>query len=303
MARLLSVLAGLALVGAAAGYLLTMPRPLTAADLPAHQPDAANGAYQFTAAGCASCHAAPDAKGDDKLKLAGGLRLGSPFGTFVVPNISPHPQDGIGAWTELDFVNAMWKGIGRTGEHLYPSFPYTSYARMPLNDVRDLYHYLKTLPPVAGRAPDHEIGFPFSLRVALGGWKLLYLAPPGFTPPAGASPQVARGAALAQGPGHCAECHTPRDLLGGLDPTRAYAGGPAPDGKGRIPNITPHPDAIGGWSEKDIVFYLEAGMTPDGDFVGGHMAKVVENTGKLTADDRDAIAAYLKHLPAIAPTR
>lgn len=301
MKRALGLLAGLIIVGAIAFLWITRPVPLTLADLGAHQPNVANGAYQFYAAGCASCHAAPDAKGDDKLKLAGGFRLESPFGAFIAPNISPHPTDGIGAWSELDFVNAMWKGIGRAGEHLYPSFPYASYAKMPLADVRDLYAYLKTLPQVAGRAAPHELGFPFNIRLSLGAWKLLYLDAPGFTPPPSASAAVARGAALTQGPGHCAECHTPRDLMGGLDHARAYAGGPSPDGKGKIPNITPHDKAIGAWSDKNIAYYLETGMTPDGDFVGGHMAKVVENTGKLTPEDRLAIAAYLKSLPAIAP--
>jgi mono/diheme cytochrome c family protein len=300
MKRALGLLAGLIVLGAIGFAWLTRPVPLTLADLPAHQPNAENGAYQFYAAGCASCHAAPDAKGDDKLKLTGGLRLESPFGAFVAPNISPHPTDGLGAWSELDFVNAMWKGIGRKGEHLYPSFPYASYARMPLADVRDLFAYLKTLPPVAGRAAAHELGFPFNIRLSLGAWKLLYLAAPGFTPPPSASPAVARGAALTQGPGHCAECHSPRNLAGAIDGARRFAGGPDAEGRGYVPNITPDKSGIGGWSKSDIAELLKTGFTPDYDSVGGSMAPVIRNTAQLTDADRAAMAEYLKSLPAIA---
>jgi mono/diheme cytochrome c family protein len=283
------------LAGGAAFYFLTEPSRLAADVLPARSADLGNGETMFWAGGCASCHATP--KQDDKKRLGGGLRLGSPFGTFVVPNISPDPAHGIGAWSELEFAKAMLRGVGRGGEHLYPAFPYTSYQRMALADVRDLFAYLKTLPPEATPSQPHEVGFPFNIRRGLGLWKLLYLDGKPFAPDPSRSAALNRGAYLVEGPGHCAECHSPRDVVGGIDPERRFAGGRDPEGKGWVPNITPHADGIASYSDKDIAYLLETGTTPEFDSVGSTMALVVEGTAKLKAEDRSAIAAYIKSLP------
>ena len=233
------------------------------------------------------------------MKLGGGLAMVTPFGTFKVPNISSHQTSGLGGWTEIQFVNAMQRGVGRNGEHLYPAFPYTSYQRMRLDDVRDLLAYLKTLPAVDRRSEPHQLGFPFSIRRGLGLWKLVHLDGKPFQSSPARSAQMNRGAYLVEGPGHCAECHSPRDITGGIDPSRRFAGGPDPEGKGFVPNITPHEDGIGKWSDKDIAYLLETGQTPDGDSVGGSMAEVAINTGNLTMQDRNAMAAYLKSLAPI----
>src|SRR3990172_8304089 len=152
---------------ALAFYLLTVPRGLGAAALPNHRPDLENGAYLFVAGGCASCHAAPDIGDAEKTTvLAGGQALASPFGTFYAPNISPDKDHGIGAWSTLDFINAMKCGGPPGGRPLYPSFPYTSYQRMTVEDLMDLKAYLDTLPPVASDAPPHALPFPFNIRRA-----------------------------------------------------------------------------------------------------------------------------------------
>jgi mono/diheme cytochrome c family protein len=227
------------------------------------------------------------------------LALASPFGTFRVPNISSDREHGLGAWTEEEFVNAMLRGVGRRGEHLYPAFPYTSYQRMKLGDVRDLYAYLGTLPAEARPSEPHELPFPLNVRRGLGFWKRLYLDGRPFVPDPARSAEFDRGAYLVEGPGHCAECHSPRDLLGGIVAARRFAGGPDAEGKGWVPNITPHADGLAAWSAKDIAYLLESGSNPGGDSVGSSMADVVVNTGKLTAADRDAMAAYLKSLPPL----
>ena len=298
--RIVIAVVVLALIGAAAFYLLTIPRTLDAASFPNHRPDIANGAYLFIAGGCASCHAAPDA-GDREAStvLAGGLALASPFGTFYAPNISPDPDHGIGTWSALDFVNAMKFGVAPNGTHLYPAFPYVSYQRMKVEDLIDLKAYIDTLPPVASDAPKSALSFPFNIRRGLGLWKLLYVD--GETLDPGNLDDVrARGAYLVRGPGHCGECHTPRNFIGGPIESRAYGGAPALDGKGRVPNITSGPGGIEDWSEGDIVNALETGFTPDFDSLGGTMAEVVRNTARLTPEDRAAIAAYLKSLPPVA---
>jgi mono/diheme cytochrome c family protein len=300
--RILTVIVAAAIVVGAAGFwFVTTPATVPASTLPAYTPRLANGETMFNIGGCSSCHAVPDKDPDkvDRRRLGGGLRLPSPFGTFVVPNISPDPTDGIGNWTEADFVTAMWDGTSPAREHLYPAFPYTSYRHMELNDVRDLFAFLKTLPPVSGKPADHELAFPFNIRRFLGVWKFLFLKGGPFMPDKTRSAQWNRGAYLVNAPGHCAECHSPRNFLGGIIDSERFAGGPAPDGKGWVPNITPAGLQNGEvtWSEKDIASFLADGMNPAGDFAGGGMADAIRNTSLLTADDRAAIAAYIVSLP------
>ena len=291
----------LAIAGAIVFYLLTMPKTVPASELPAHTPDVANGEYIFTAGGCAECHAAPlakckDTKVKDKTRLAGGRCLKTPFGVFNVPNISPDKETGIGNWSTLDFVNAMKRGIGPGGEHLYPAFPYTSYQRMRTDDVRDLFAYLKTLPPVQGRVRDHDVPFPFNVRRLLGGWKLLFFRDTRTEDIDSATPWR-RGEYLVNGPGHCAECHSPRNALGGIVGAQRFAGGPNPEGEGWVPNITQQ--ALNDYSVEDIADLLETGTTPDGNTVGGAMGPVIRNLAQLTPQDRHAMAVYIKSLPPV----
>jgi mono/diheme cytochrome c family protein len=297
--RWLLCLIGVAVFGCAAFYFVTAPKPFPEshwASLGA--PDVRNGEMVFWAGGCTSCHAAPSAAGDAKLVLSGGLALNSPFGTFHVPNISPDETSGIGRWTLADFGNAMKRGVGARGEHLYPAFPYGSYARMSDKDVNDLFAFLKTLPKSANVAPPHQLPFPFNIRLALGGWKFLYFDDQPRVVLANADDKIRRGQYLVEGPGHCGECHTPRDAFGGFVKDKWLAGAPNPEGEGRVPDITPGSNTIGAWSEGDIANYLETGFTPDFDSAGGSMVEVQQNIAHLPASDREAIAAYLKAVPS-----
>ena len=285
--------------GGAAFQALTAPRPLTAADLPAHTPDPAHGRWVFYAAGCDGCHAAKGAKGDQKLRLGGGAPLKTPFGTFHPPNISPHPKDGIGSWSDLDFVNAIMRGVSPEGQHYYPALPYLSYQHMRIEDALDLKAFIDTLPPVSGHAPPHDLPF-WLFRRAVGVWKRLYMDYRPFRPATLASEQVNRGAYIVNALGHCGECHTPRDMLGGPIRDRSLAGGPSPEGAGhKVPNITPSKDGIGDWSMKDIEDALRTGILPNFDTLGEAMTEVQENLAELSHDDRAAIAAYLKSVPPL----
>ncbi|MFC3209084.1 cytochrome c [Aquamicrobium soli] len=282
--------------GAAGGWLLTAPERLDAQTLAQLGPgDAAKGERIFHAAGCSSCHARPKAEGEARLELVGGLELKTPFGTFVAPNISQDPEDGIGAWSAEDLANAMMKGVSPAGEHLYPAFPYASYARMRPSDIGDLYAFLKTLPPVKGKAAANDLRFPFNVRRGIGLWKRLYLgSEPVIALPEDTPELVLAGRYLVEGPGHCGECHTPRNFAGAVDKAQWLAGAPAAEGTGIVPNITSGEGGIADWSAQDIAYYLESGFTPDFDSVGGAMADVQANMAQLTAADREAIAAYLK---------
>jgi mono/diheme cytochrome c family protein len=272
-----------------------MPATVPASALGSRTPNLANGRTMFFAGGCASCHATPGQ--DDKTKLGGGLGLKSPFGTFYVPNISADRNDGIGNWSEAQFVTAMVKGTSPDGRHYYPAFPYTSYQRMTFDDLRDLFAHLKTLPAVQGRTRDHDLPFPFNIRRTLGGWKLLFLDGEPFKPEPGKDAAWNRGAYLVNGPGHCAECHSPRNLLGGIVSAQRFAGGPDPEGEGWIPNITQR--GLSAWTMDELLALLKTGDTRDGDHVGGNMGKVVANTRELSDADRAAMATYIKSLPPV----
>jgi len=300
--RVLLALLVLAVAGGAIFFVLTMPRTIPASALPAHEPNVKNGEYMFIAGGCAECHAEPlkkcnSAKTKDKTALTGGRCLNTPFGVFNVPNISPDKESGIGTWSTIDFVNAMKMGTAPGGDHLYPAFPYNSYQRMTYEDLIDLKAYLDTLPAVKSEVPPHALSFPFNIRRGLGAWQFLYVDGKTFTPDPKQSAEINRGAYLVQGPGHCSECHSKRNLIGGIDQATAFAGAKNPEGKGTIPNITPSDDGIGSWSHEEIVDLLETGNTPDFDVIGGAMAAVQENMAKLTPEDRKDIASYLKSLP------
>lgn len=296
MLRVLSgfVLAALAVAGT--GYWLTRPAPLPASAVAGLTGDAVAGERVFWAAGCASCHAAPGAKDADRLVLSGGLRLVSPFGTFLAPNISPDPDHGIGAWSLADFASALKRGVSPEGQHLYPAFPYTTYTRMELQDIADLKAFMDTLPASDRPSEPNEIGFPFNQRILLGPWKALNLDS-GWVMAIPPDAETTRGRYLVEALGHCAECHTPRNAIGGIDPGRWMGGAPNPTGKGRIPNLTP---AALDWSAADIAYYLKSGFTPDFDSVGGEMADVVANLSHLPDADLAAIAAYVKALPPVA---
>lgn len=294
--RLLVGLIVLAAAGLGVFWWLTIPATVTAASLPARQPDLANGQTMFNAGGCSSCHAVPNQP--DRLKLGGGLAIPSPFGTFYAPNISPDANDGIGRWSEADFVTAVLKGTSPSGAHYYPAFPYASYQRAKTEDVRDLFAYLKTLAPVSGRVRDHDMPFPFNIRRTVGMWKLLFLDGKPFVADSTHSASQNRGAYLVNGFGHCAECHSPRNFLGGIVEAQRFAGGPNPEGEGFVPNIT-QKKKLGDWSAKDIDYFLETGQAPDGDTAGGSMVRVIRNTSQLPPADRGAIAEYVKSLPPV----
>jgi len=304
MRRALVVVLALLLVGTGLFWGLTAPKRLAPDRIGSlARADATRGARIFWVGGCASCHAAASAKGDDRLQLGGGAPLVTPFGSFYPPNISSDPRHGIGAWSLTDFANAMQRGVDPEGRHLYPAFPYGSYRRMAKGDVADLYAYMRTLPAVAGDAPANALRFPFTLRRGIGLWKLAFLRgdAPVVALPAAATPAAKAGQYLVEGPGHCGECHSPRTFggAGGLDTTRWLAGAPSAEGEGKVPNISPVKSGIGGWSAAEIADYLATGFTPDYDSVGGSMVKVQANMAKLTPNDREAIAAYLKAVPGV----
>ena len=295
MRKSLIVIAFAAVALAGTGWWITAPEKVDAAAYADLIGVPARGAVVFHAGGCASCHSAEGSSGEAKLILSGGRSFLSDFGTFHAPNISQDSAHGIGGWSVTDLANAMIHGTSPEGRHYYPAFPYAAYRRVVPQDIADLHAYLTTLPADATPDRPHDLAFPFTLRRGLGLWKALYLTDDWQI--TGELTEVeARGRYLAEALGHCAECHTPRGLLGGLKLERWMAGAPNPSGQGNIPNITP---ARLDWSAADLVAYFTSGFTPDYDTAGGSMAAVVESLSQLPDTDRAALAAYVKLLPAI----
>ncbi len=257
-------------------------------------PDLVRGEVVFHEAGCASCHAAPEAQGADRLVLSGGRRLDTPAGVFYAPNISQDEAQGIGGWSRAEVATAIMHGVDREGRHLYPAFPYPAYTKAQLSDIVSLVGYLETLPADPTPSRPHELSFPYSVRAGIGAWKLLNLSQDYAVSVTGDA--AGRGQYVAEALGHCGECHTPRDWTQGLDADRWMAGAPNPSGKGRIPNVTP-----GGldWSEEEIATYLSSGFTPEYDVAAGEMAQVIEELKQLPDGVTADLAAYLKAIPAV----
>jgi len=257
--------------------------------------DAARGEYLVRAGGCVGCHT--EAK-KGAVPFAGGRALPTPFGTFYGPNITPHPQAGLGRWSEEDFVRAMHHGRRPDGGNYFPAFPYPSFTKIALDDLRDMWAYLKSLPPSGRVNQPHALRIPYGWRFGVTVWKWLYFRPGTFVHVAGATAQVNRGAYLVQALGHCGECHTPRNALGGPESGRTLAGGRGIDGK-NVPNLTPAGLEL--WTDAELRSFFLTGETRDGDSVSEAMEEVIQNTtSKLRPDDLAAMIAYLRSLKPIA---
>ena len=250
------------------------------------------GKYIFHASGGCSCHT--DTKNDGAF-LAGGRPINTPFGTFFGTNISPDPSTGIGKWTDEDFVRAMTKGLSPEGNHYFPVFPYTSFHNITQEDLIALKAYLFSIPAVNQKNIPHDLILPFGRQALLMIWKNVVWSPQTFISNPEQTKSWNRGAYIAQALAHCGECHTPRNLLGGLKTYLHFSGSKeGPEGE-LAPNITPHKiTGIGDWTKVDISYFLETGMKPDGDYTQGLMAEVIEHGYYyLKVEDLDAVAEYL----------
>lgn len=244
--------------------------------------DPARGEYVAWMAGCIACHTDTEAGGQ---LMAGGPPIQTPFGTFYAPNLTPDRDNGIGGWTTEDFVMAMTLGLSPAGDHYFPSFPYTSYTAMLPQDLVDLEAWLSSLEPAGVKSRAHNLKSIAANRSLVTLWKALFFSARTY------SDSTDRGRYLVSGPGHCRECHAPRNRLGGLT-TDVLSGNARGPGGHAVPGITA--GDLREWEIEDLELFLEVGITPSGDFTGGHMADVIEyGTGRLTSEDRSMIANYL----------
>lgn len=272
---------------------------------PAAQPAATDGAaadpglvkrgeYLARAGDCVACHTA-----DKSRPFAGGLPISTPFGTIYTPNITPDPDTGIGQWSDADFTRAMHEGIGKSGERLYPAFPYAEYTKVTTEDVLAIRAYLNTLTPIHYTPPRNEMQFPFNQRWLMVFWNLVNFTDGRFVPDPKQAAKWNRGAYLVQGLAHCEECHTPRNLLQGLKSTDRFSG--AVQGGWHAFNITPDKNSgVGAWSDDELVSYLSTGVVPGRANAAGPMGQVVaDSTQYLSAEDLSSIVIYLRSVPPV----
>lgn len=247
------------------------------------------GRYLTIVGDCAACHTLPGSGHE----FAGGRVLETPFGNLIAPNITPDPLTGIGAWTDDEFVNALTKGTGRDGTHLYPAMPYTYYTKVTRDDALAIRAYLNSVPAVHNPVEPNQLPFPVNIRASMMIWNRLYFQPGQFTPVAGKGADWNRGAYLTEGLGHCGLCHTPKTFLGG-DNTSERLRGYVLQGW-FASDITNDPRrGIGSWSIDDIVAYLKTGHNETGAATGPMAETLNFSTSHMSDADLKAIAIYLK---------
>ncbi len=279
----------------AAGPAAAGTSPVEATVRPDAAAQIAAGRYLVRIGDCAGCHALPGTTA-----LAGGRAIPTPFGAVYSTNLTPDPKTGLGDWNADDFWRALHEGKSKEGRLLYPAFPYTSFTRITRGDSDAMFAYLRSLPAVERARTPPDLRFPYDTQLALTVWRMLYFRPAPFAADARRSAAWNRGAYLVEGLGHCGECHTPRNRLGGLERADAFAGTRIPSLGWDAPPLGPQGN--GGPDAHAALGKLLRGGVSATDAVAGPMAEVVYGSLQyLTDADTNAIVTFLDSLPAPAP--
>ncbi len=264
----------------------SLPEPTNIVRVPG---DIKRGAYLARLSGCVACHTTKEGA-----PLAGGVRLQSKFGTFISPNITPDLENGIGRWTFSQFERAVRQGISPLGHSYYPAFPFEFYAALSDRDISDIWEALKSVPPSANISQNHQVGFPFNIRDGLKVWRTYFSQTYKYAPDESRSDGWNRGKYLVEGPTHCAACHTPRNVFGGLTAQAGLAGDPQMLDGGKSPSLIASSLLQNGWTLDNLQTALRSGITPNGDVLGGSMAEVIHGgTSYLLDEHLQDMALYL----------
>jgi mono/diheme cytochrome c family protein len=295
--RLAGVLGVLLLAGAALVAWLNVrgEAPLVgdAASFVATHEQVDRGAYLARAGNCAACHT--DRGG---APMAGGKAIATPFGTVYASNLTPDARTGIGRWSAAQFWRAMHNGRSADGHLLYPAFPYPSFTEITRADSDALYAWLRTQLPVARPNRAHALRFPYDQQAALAVWRALFFSPGVYEPVAGRSVPWNRGAYLVRSLGHCAACHSPRNVFGATRDSLELSGGLIPLQNWYAPSLASSAEAgLADWSSQDVAALLKTGFTPRGAALGPMAEVVFRSTQYLGDADIAAMAEFLQSLP------
>ena len=283
---------------AAASALVAVALSLPATGAAPQPSPVARGEYLARAGDCVSCHTASGGAA-----FGGGYRLDTPFGYMLAPNITPDPETGIGRWSSDDFYRALHDGVDRRGQDMYPTMPYDFYTRATRADVDAIFAYLRTVPPVRNRVDVNHLRFPFDQRWTMAAWRELYFREGALRENPLKPAAWNRGAYLVEGFGHCSDCHSPRNLMGGIEKSRDLEGAVV-DGWFALDLTSDIATGLGTWTASEIATYLKTGVFRGRTTTLGPMAEVVRNsTSWLTDADLDAMAEYLKSIPPESPLR
>ena len=264
----------------------------------AQQTQVQRGEYLARAGDCVSCHTAKDGA-----PFAGGLRLDTPFGYMLSPNITPDRDTGIGRWSANDFYKALHHGVNKRGQDMYPTMPYDFYTKVTRDDINAIFAYLRTLKPVRNAVDVNHLEFSFNVRMSMLGWRELYFREGTFKPDPAKTAAWNRGAYLVEGLGHCSDCHSPRNLLGGIEKAKDYTGAVI-DGWFALNLTSDITTGLGAWTMEEIATYLKTGAYKGKTTALGPMAEVVQNsTSYMTDADLKSMAEYLKSIPPGSPLR
>ncbi|WP_111564077.1 cytochrome c [Rhizobium sp.] len=260
------------------------------------KPAKGQGEYVMRAGDCMACHTSEGGK-----PFAGGRAIQSPMGTIWTTNITPDKDTGIGNWTLADFRAALYDGVTPNGTHLYPAMPYENYRKLSEEDVVALYDYfMHEVEPVSNKVEETKLSFPFNMRFGLRAWNWLaasYAA--GFKPEQGEDEQFNRGKYLVEGAGHCAACHSPRNLFmaqDGIDnSSKAFLSGGEIDGF-TAPDLRGPASGPQTWSTEQLAAYLSTARNAHSSATGEMMLVVRDSLQYMSHDDNLAIATYLKKI-------
>ena len=256
------------------------------------------GAYLARAGDCVSCHTAQGGQ-----PFAGGLRMDTPFGYLLTPNITPDAASGIGSWSADDFYRALHHGVNKRGQDMFPVMPFDFYTRITREDSDAIYAYLRSVAPVKNAVVVNHLRFPFNQRWSMAVWRELYFNEGTFKPDPAKSSAWNRGAYLVEGLGHCSACHSPRNALGGIEKDKAFTGATI-DGWFALNLTSELHTGLGSWTAEQIATYLKTGAAAGKTTSLGPMAEVVKNSTSYMNDaDLLAMGAYLKDLPANSTLR
>ncbi|MBW8784536.1 MAG: cytochrome c [Novosphingobium sp.] len=283
-----------ALVGRAVG------QPKTIRALPPPNVSGARFSPQQVAAGrylvilgdCMPCHTVTGGAA-----FAGGRPIPTPFGPLVSANITPDRETGLGGWSSDDFYRALHEGKSRKVGNLYPAFPYIHYTKVSRADVDAIYAYLQTIPAVTSDPKRDQLPFPYRIRQLMAVWNWLFFEPGAYDPDPNRSAEWNRGAYLVQGLGHCGDCHTPRNVLGGAERRKRFRGGAFPGWF--APDLTDNRSVgLGSWSDAELLEFFRTGRNVRTAATGEMGEVVAYSTSQMTDGDLRAIITYLRSLPA-----